>query len=234
MVSFTFDDAAASAGDEGAAMLEEFGARGTYYIASEFTMCDEFRYPLLRRDKILELHRAGHEIGLHSHKHIPGARLTAAEFERDLKQNRDWLRSIDDGIQAANFAYPHGLASYPRKRQLRDMVHSSRGIVPGVIKGVFDSHLMPCVELAEEKLTLASLRGYLDEVARVKGWLIFCSHDIAEAPTRFGCTPSMFRKALEGAAARDIAVVTVAGGLRRAKPLKREKPSNTTTEFQRI
>ena len=140
------------------------------------------------RDSLRELHFRGHEIGLHGHAHRAASAFSAQDFRDDLQKNRDWLESIDEGIRPANFAYPYGLASFARKRQLYGLVASSRSIAPGVIAGEFDPQFLRCVELADQRLTPERLAAYLDLAVQSSGWLIFCSHDIADAPTSYGCT----------------------------------------------
>jgi hypothetical protein len=55
-----------------------------------------------------------------------------------------------------------------------------------------------------------------DEAATTGGWLIFYSHDVAETPSPYGCTPQMLRDALDAAARRKMPIVSVAEALRRA------------------
>jgi peptidoglycan/xylan/chitin deacetylase (PgdA/CDA1 family) len=216
MVSFTFDDAAASAGAAGAARLEQMGGRATYYIASGLTGQKDAGYPLIDRDRVRGLHLGGHEIALHSHAHRAVGALSAQDFHDDLRENREWLEAIHQGIRPTNFAYPYGLASFARKRQLGALVTSSRSVMPGINAGDFDPQFLRCVELADERLTPDRLALYLDIVTRSSGWLIFCSHDIADHPTPFGCTPSLFQRALDGAAARGVEIVTIAAALERS------------------
>jgi peptidoglycan/xylan/chitin deacetylase (PgdA/CDA1 family) len=217
MVSFTFDDAAASAGDAGAERLEKMAGRATYYIASGLAKQNAAGYSVIDRDRVRELHLGGHEIGLHGHAHRAVGALSAQDFRDDLQENREWLEAIHEGIRPANFAYPYGLASFARKRQLGALVTSSRSVTPGVNAGVFDPQFLRCVELADKRLTPEALASYLDIATRASGWLIFCSHDIADHPTPFGCTPSLFQRALDEVAARNVEIVTIAAALERSR-----------------
>jgi peptidoglycan/xylan/chitin deacetylase (PgdA/CDA1 family) len=60
-----------------------------------------------------------------------------------------------------------------------------------------------------------------DAAARSTGWLIFCSHDVAAAPSRYGCTLGLFQRALDGAASRGLEFVTVVAGLARSRAVGR-------------
>ncbi len=233
MVSFTFDDAAASAGGTGAERLEKIGGRGTYYIASGFIERNDCGYPLIGRQGVRELHLRGHEIGLHGHAHRPAGSFSAQDFRDDLQKNRDWLEAIDEGIRPTNFAYPYGFASFPRKRQLYGLVASSRSIAPGVMAGDFDPQFLRCVELADRRLTPEELASYLDAAVRTTGWLIFCCHDVAELPSPYGCTPGLFQRALDGAASRGVEIVTTAAGLQRSRAVgKAELSANRATGWK--
>jgi peptidoglycan/xylan/chitin deacetylase (PgdA/CDA1 family) len=217
MVSFTFDDPAASAGRTGAERLEKMGGRGTYYVASGLVGRYDAGYPVMDRDGLRELHRKGHEIGLHGHAHRAACDFSAQTFRDDLQRNRDWLQAIDPRIRPTNYAYPYGLAAFARKRQLYRLVASSRTVAPGIVAGVFDPQFLRCVELANQRLTPEQLAKYLDATARSNGWLIFCSHDVEAAPSRYGCTLGLFQRALDAAAARGLEFVTVAAGLARSR-----------------
>ncbi|MGO8831453.1 MAG: polysaccharide deacetylase family protein [Roseiarcus sp.] len=226
MVSFTFDDAATSAGLTGAERLEEMRGRGTYYIASGL-IGQAAGYSLIGRDRVRELHLRGHEIGLHGHAHRAAGAFSAQHFRDDLQENRDWLEAIHEGIRPTNFAYPYGLASFARKRQLYGLVASSRSVAPGVNAGDFDPQFLHCVELADARLTPQMLAFYLDVAARTRGWLIFCTHDIADSPTSYGCTPGLFQRALDGAASRGVEIVTIAAALKRSHIVGKGKLSRT-------
>ncbi|MBV8472424.1 MAG: polysaccharide deacetylase family protein [Hyphomicrobiales bacterium] len=216
MVSFTFDDAAMSAGHAGAERLEKMHGRGTYYIASGLIGRNVCPYALMDRDSVRELHLKGHEIALHGHAHRAAGALTAQEFHDDLRKNREWLEAIDEGIRPTNFAYPYGFASFARKLQLCGLVASTRSVAPGVIAGDFDPQFLRCVELANQRVTPDTVSAYLDAAVRLNGWLIFCSHDIADDPSPYGCTPALFQHALDGAASRRIEIVTIAEALSRS------------------
>jgi peptidoglycan/xylan/chitin deacetylase (PgdA/CDA1 family) len=226
MVSFTFDDAAVSAGAIGAERIERIGGRATYYIASGLVGDSACGYPLMGRAQIRDLFRRGHEIGLHGHLHRPAGALSPTEFQDDLARNRQWLEAIDAGVQPTNFAYPYGFASFARKRRLYDLVASSRTVAPGVNVGVFDPQFLYCVELADGRVSRASLGAYLDEAVRRNGWLILCSHDVAEEPGPFGCSLPLFDFAMEGVARRSIEIVTIAAGLAKSRPVGRPLREN--------
>ena len=79
VVSFTFDDFPRSSLEQGGAILERFGARGTFYTALGLEGGDGELGPLFRREDLERAAAAGHEIGCHTFSHIDCAKATAPE-----------------------------------------------------------------------------------------------------------------------------------------------------------
>jgi peptidoglycan/xylan/chitin deacetylase (PgdA/CDA1 family) len=218
LVSFTFDDVPESAHSRGAVMLERSGARGTFYIATALIGLKTPDWTHIGCDGVADLHRQGHEIALHTHRHRAAGSLTAREFRADLEENRAELRRIHSAIDAQNFAYPFGMAAFARKRQLSRLVRSSRGIKAGINVGAFDAQFVKCVELCDARLTRSRLERHLDAVVGQNGWLVFLSHDVSAAPSPFGCSTGLLQQALDGVAERGITIVTVADALHSSEP----------------
>lgn len=215
MVSFTFDDAPDSAARIGAPLLEEFGGRGTFYLAGSLVGQTSDHWVGICPEAILTLHRGGHEIGCHTFSHRRAGELDKATMAAEIEKNRDYFHRLDPSIRLENFAYPFGFASLPRKIQLATNFRSSRGIQPGVNRGVIDLQFLHAIPLIEHDTTLERVDRAFDEAVTSKGWLIFYSHDVTESPSRFGCSPAFLRHALERAARHNMPVLTVADALRR-------------------
>ncbi len=216
IVSFTFDDVPESAHSRGAAMLEARRARGTYYVATALVGRRSADWTLIDRGEIADLHERGHEIALHTHEHRAVGSYSVRELRADLDKNRAELRRIHPGIDPQNFAYPYGMAAFARKLQLSSLVRSSRGVKPGINAGAFDAQFIKCVELADAHLTPGRrCELHLDAVVAQKGWLVFLTHDISAAPSRYGCSIGLFQRALDEVAARG---VEIGDGRRGASP----------------
>jgi peptidoglycan/xylan/chitin deacetylase (PgdA/CDA1 family) len=217
IVSFTFDDVPESAHSRGAALLESAGSRGTYYVSTALLGRRTPEWTLIDRDGVADLHQRGHEIGLHTHSHRAVSSLSREELCVEVEENRARLRDISPSIDPQNFAYPFGFASFPRKLQLSRLVNSSRSVKPGINVGAFDAQYVRCVELVDARLSRAELEVFLNAVVVKNGWLVFLSHDVSASPSPYGCSTSLFERALDGVAARGIEVVTVAEALRRSR-----------------
>src|SRR5689334_13493435 len=138
MVSFTFDDAPDSAASLGAQLLEDQGSRGTFYLAGSQINHWSGHWIGLSQDAILRLHERGHEIACHTFSHLRAGELDESGLALEIERNRSYFQQIDPTIRLENFAYPYGLASVWRKRQLARTFRSARGILPGVNRDVID------------------------------------------------------------------------------------------------
>ena len=214
MVSFTFDDAPISAATRGAAMLEEYNARATFYLAGGLVDAWSGNWTGLSADHIVGLHRRGHEIACHTFSHTRATDLTEAAMAAELEKNRLYLQGLDSSISIENFAYPYGTGSVLRKRQLGNAFHSSRGILPGVNSGTVDLQYLRAVPLIEHQIDRDGIDRVFDEALASNGWLIFYGHDVEATPSPYGCSPELLRHALEAAARRKIPALNVADALR--------------------
>jgi len=215
MVSFTFDDIPDSAARVGATMLQEYGGRGTFYVAGGLLSQWSGHWNGADADDIVGLHAGGHEIACHTFSHRRTTDLDAATMAEEIELNRRFLEGLDSSIRLENFAYPYGLASISRKGQLAGTFRSSRGILPGVNHGNIDLQFLRATPLVNEHLDEDGIERAFDETLATGGWLIFYGHDVAAKPSPYGCTPRLLRTALEAAAQRKLPVVTVAEALRR-------------------
>lgn len=213
MVSFTFDDIPKSAATLGAAMLEEYDARGTFYVAGGLVGTFSPDWAITGDDDIVDLHRRGHEIGCHTFSHTRTCDLDAATLAAEIKQNREYLLALDPSIEVENFAYPYGYGSLLRKRQLSTAFQSCRSIVPGVNSGTVDRQFLQAVPLTHDGIDDEGIARVFDEALATNGWLIFYTHDVSERPSRYGCSPALLRQALEAALRRNIPILSMAEAL---------------------
>jgi peptidoglycan/xylan/chitin deacetylase (PgdA/CDA1 family) len=217
MVSFTFDDIPKSAATTGAGILEHHGVRGTFYVSGGLVGTTSSHWATIDAADIVALHRSGHEIGCHTFSHRRTSDLDAASLTAEIEQNRSYLRSVDPTIRIENFAYPFGYGSFGRKPQLKAAFQSSRGIVPGVNSGTVDLQFLRAVPLIDRHTDRDAIDRALDETHMNNGWLIFYGHDVAEAPSPYGCSPALLNHALEAASRRNIRGLSMAEALRCAR-----------------
>jgi len=216
MVSFTFDDAPKSAATVGAPLLEEYGARGTFYISGGLVDRWSGNWTGVSADDILGLHRRGHELACHTFTHTRAIDLDAEAMMAETDKNRRYLSSLDPTIKIENFAYPYGFGAVSHKRQLGKIFRSVRGILPGVNSGTVDLQFLRATPLIDKHIDRDGIDRAFNEAIAKNGWLIFYGHDVATSPSPYGCSPSLLQHALDAASQRNVQILSVADALRSA------------------
>ncbi|MBQ1541007.1 polysaccharide deacetylase [Caulobacter sp. CCUG 60055] len=213
MVSFTFDDAPATAFETGAALLEAVGARGTFYVSAGLAGTDGPMGPIARREAVERAMAAGHDIACHTFSHLDCGRATAAEIADDAGRSRATL--VEWGAPAAaTFAYPYGDVSPRAKRVLAGRYGLLRGLHHGLIEDGVDLNQAPAVGVEGADGEAVAAR-WIETAAARRGWLILYTHDVCETPSAWGCTPAALARLIAAASARGLDIVTAAEGLRR-------------------
>jgi len=216
MISFTFDDVPDSAVTMGARIVEEHGGRATFYVSGSLVAQPSEYWKGATAEDIVSLHQNGHELGCHTFSHRRAVDLDAAAMDAEIESNRRFFHALDPSIRLANFAYPFGFASIAHKARLSLAFSSARGIFPGVNSDVVDLQFLRALPLIEGGITRDRIARAYDEAETAGGWLIFYSHDVAQSPSPYGCSPGLLRDALQAATRRRMPIVTIAEALRRA------------------
>jgi len=214
LVSFTFDDAAATACTTGAALLEQLHARSTFYISGENCGKPSPTGRLATAEQLKALHASGHEIACHTYSHTPVVGIGRQALESDLDRNRLFLQSILGNIPISNFAYPYGDISFAAKRYLGERYDSCRATIPGVNADVADLGVLKCNALEQTSIGRQGVSHLITETVRRNGWLLFASHDVTDAPSQYGVRPDLLTFALRSSLAAGCRLVTVAQALR--------------------
>jgi peptidoglycan/xylan/chitin deacetylase (PgdA/CDA1 family) len=213
MASFTFDDIPRSAATTGAAILEAHGALGTFYVIGSQVGTSSPLWDMVDCEGLVALHRKGHEIACHTFSHKRACDLDAGTLNAEIEHNQQYLRAIDPSIKIENFAYPFGYGSFVRKRQLKSIFRSCRSIVPGINSGTVDLQFLRAMPLIDRRIDRDGIERAFDQAQDTNGWLIFYTHDVADEPSPYGCSPALLNHALEAASRRKIAVLNMAEAL---------------------
>ena len=213
MISFCFDDAPASAAEAGAAILERRGLKGSYFIAAAMAGTDAATGRMADAAAVRRLADAGHEIGCHTYSHLDCGQATADDAVEDVARNAQTLEHW--GLsRPATFAYPYGDVAAATKRALAARFGLMRALHNGLVTAGTDLNQAPAVGV-EGPGGEALARRWLDRAAGRKAWLILCTHDVADDPSPWGCTPATLDGLADAAIAAGFEVVTVAEGARR-------------------
>jgi peptidoglycan/xylan/chitin deacetylase (PgdA/CDA1 family) len=215
IASFSFDDAPVSAVTTGAAILEQQGLRGTYYLnganaGQRFEGRDQFS-----ADDVLTLHRAGHEIACHSWGHQRLRRMQATTLEAEFSANLAWARGLlGADFQFDSFAWPYGAYDHATRAIAAQHFTTSRGVYRGVNHGTMDFANLLTVPLEQRRMGQAVLAERIEKALAHNGWIIFFTHDVAEDCTPYGSPPAWLEEAITTVKAAGIEVMTVKDGAR--------------------
>jgi peptidoglycan/xylan/chitin deacetylase (PgdA/CDA1 family) len=213
MVSFTFDDAPATALTTGRAALEARGLRGTYYVAVGLAGREGPQGRYGTQGEVVAAAAAGHEIACHTCSHLDCGAADGRRIADDVALNDAALAAW--GVpRTANFAYPFGDVSRGAKRALGERFQVLRALHSGLIEDGTDLNQAPAVGV-EGPGGEAKARAWLARAAARKAWLILYTHDVAAAPSPWGCTPEALDGLINTALGLGFDVVTVAEGARR-------------------
>ena len=213
LVSFTFDDVAASACTTGAALLEQQGARATFYISGANCGRPSPTGRLASPDLIKTLHQKGHEIACHTYSHKRVVELSRDALADELQSNQRCLQSVIGDVRLRNFAYPYGDISFAMKRYLEAHFDSCRSHTQGVNAGVADLGVLKSRGLERVSIDRQRIADVIAETVRRRGWLLFAGHDIADAPSPYGVPPDLLAFALRTAVDGGCQLVTVSRAL---------------------
>lgn len=193
LISFTFDDFPESAFREGGAILAEFGLSGTYYAALGIAGQDSVSGRIIGPSELAEVRQAGHELGCHTFGHCHSGLTSPRAYEKSVLENQAALEALLPGARFETFSYPiSNPRPFTKYRASRHFV-CCRGGGQTVNTGWVDRNLLSAFFLEKTRGRLAEVEAVIEHNRRVNGWLIFATHDIAEDPSPYGCTPQFLR-----------------------------------------
>jgi len=212
ILSITFDDFPASAGELGARILEDHGARGTYYACAGLAETDGPSGRNFARADLARLTANGHEIGCHTFGHDDCAQRPPFDTLQDLAKNRDALAKMGAPL-LETLAYPYGETTIELKRSLPPRFACARGVMPGVNHGRTD--LSQLRAFAMFGAPFDAMRKALKQAAKRKAWVIGFTHDVADAPSAWGTSAADLDALLRTARELDFTILPVSAALAR-------------------
>jgi peptidoglycan/xylan/chitin deacetylase (PgdA/CDA1 family) len=192
MVSFTFDDGLASALGEAAPILARYGFTGTEYVITNCvgmatapnTCAANTDATYLTWTQITALQKDyGWEIGSHTENHpaLSTDKLTDAQLEAELAGSKRALNL--HGFTATSFATPYGDYD-PNVLAIAAKYYSNhRGFWDlGANVWPYSDYLVR-VRQVQAGVTVAQVKGYIDDARSRKQWLVLVFHDIKRTPS---------------------------------------------------
>jgi len=198
MVSFAFDDFPRTALSAGGAILEKFGARGTYYVAAGLSNDSNEVGDLFSEEDIYELHEKGHEIASQTFHHSSCRSVSISAFQADVRKGMKAIELLT-GDEVMNFAYPYGHATFRSKKRLEPFLVSARSVIPGFNGPEVDLNLLLANSLYGGLDGANRVEEMIRQNAKQRTWLILYTHDVRPNPSQYGCTPELLEFAVSAA-----------------------------------
>lgn len=208
IVSFTFDDFPRSACSVGGAVLEKFGARGTYYVTAGLKNTSNELGELFLEEDLRSLAGKGHEIASQTYHHSSCRSVSLSTFRADVECGIRAMETVR-GHNSVNFAYPYGHVTLRSKKHLGPFVLSSRSTIPGLNGPKVDLNLLRANRLYGDLEIAGQIKNLILQNAVERSWLVFYTHDIRLRPSEYGCTPRLFEFAVAEASQSGARVLTV-------------------------
>lgn len=197
LISFTFDDFPRSALLAGGKILRERGLAGTYYVALGLLGTEGPSGRLCDVNDLTAALAEGHELGSHTYSHSHSWNTASEAFEDSVIKNRAALESLIPHATFKSFSFP---ISEPRpltKRNTAKHFLTCRAGGQTFNSGTADLNQLRCYFLEQSRGNLQAVTNMIDKNREARGWLVFGTHDVAENPSPFGCTPSFFTAVVE-------------------------------------
>jgi peptidoglycan/xylan/chitin deacetylase (PgdA/CDA1 family) len=199
LISFTFDDFPRSALWTGGAILKRFGLSGTYYASFGLMGTRAPTGPIFEPEDLTLLAADGHELGCHTYAHCHSWETVPHVFEESIVKNREALESIVPGATFRTFSYPLSPPRVRTKQRVSTHFVCCRGGGQTFNRGTADLNYLHAYFLEKMRDRPEVVQELIEQNRQARGWLIFATHDVAERPTSFGCTPTFFEEIVQSA-----------------------------------
>lgn len=210
VISFTFDDFPRSALFTGGRILNRFGAVATYYASLGLVDTVGATGQIFTLSDLARVQDDGHELGCHTFSHCHSWNTTSSRFERDILANSAALKRILPDAELRTLSYP---ISHPRpytKARVSRHFLCCRGGGQTFNRGTTDLNYLSAFFLEKTRGDFNEVRIVIERNREARGWLIIATHDVADNPTPFGCTPQFFEHVVRYAHASGACLLPVA------------------------
>lgn len=213
LVSFTFDDFPTSAYEVAGRMLENAGARGTYFLSLGLTGKIAPTGQIITTDSLPSILSAGHEVGCHTFDHYPAWETRSADYLASVERNRRAYHLLSPAYQLQTHSFPINFPRPTTKRELLKRFRACRGGGQCHHQNEVDLGNLKSFFIEQSRQDPSQIKTSIDHNMRDRGWLILSTHDVSATPTPYGCTPALFGTLLNWSQASGAKIVTVAQAL---------------------
>jgi glycosyltransferase involved in cell wall biosynthesis len=194
IISFTFDDFPRSALLTGGAILQSYGAAGTYYASLGLMGRQAPTGRIFSPEDLEVLFAQGHELGCHTFSHCHAWETPPDVFEGEIIRNREALAKLAPRASFKTFSYPISVPRAQTKQRISKYFACCRCGGQTFNVGNVDLNYLSAFFLEQSRDNPETVKSLIDQNQRAQGWLIFATHDISDDPTRWGCKPGFFEE----------------------------------------
>jgi peptidoglycan/xylan/chitin deacetylase (PgdA/CDA1 family) len=194
IISFTFDDFPRSALLTGGAILQSYGAAGTYYASLGLMGRQAPTGRIFSPEDLEVLFAQGHELGCHTFSHCHAWDTPPDVFEAEIIRNREALTKLAPKASFHTFSYPISVPRAQTKERISKYFACCRCGGQTFNVGNVDLNYLSAFFLEQSRDNPEIVKSLIDQNQRAQGWLIFATHDISDDPTRWGCKPGFFEE----------------------------------------
>jgi peptidoglycan/xylan/chitin deacetylase (PgdA/CDA1 family) len=202
LISFTFDDFPRTALVAGGAILNRYGASGTYYVSLGILGEDSPSGPLCTSDDLVQLREQRHELGCHTFSHCNSWDTESTVFEHSIIQNRDALKGLFPDAEFKSFSYPMSEPHPITKLKTGRHFQCCRAGGQTLNLGTADLNQLSAYFLEKSRNRIQDVKDIIDLNHQKNGWIIFATHDIRRQPGPYGCVPEFFEEVVRYASSR--------------------------------
>ena len=232
-ISFSFDDFPQSALRTGGAILKKRNLAGTYYVSFGLMDKDIASGRMFDQTDLARALAEGHELGCHTFSHADSGETPTRVFEQSLLDNQRAFRGFDPKLEFHTFSYPISTPRPRNKMQAGRRFSCCRGGGQTFNEGLIDLNCVSAFFLEKSRGDLESIKDLIDRNRQKHGWLVFATHDVAEDPTPYGCTPAFFEEVVQYACDSGACILPLDRALKalRVPPERRRLVAGLSTEL---
>lgn len=217
IISFSFDDFPKSALNTGGRILKSYGVAGTYYASLGLMGSTAPTGKIFQPEDLRLLVEQGHELGCHTFHHTHASETQPDVFENEVLENRKALAALLPGARFETHSYPIGVPRPGTKRRIQKYFSCCRCAGQTFNAGTADLNYLSAFFIEKSRDNPDAIKKVIDQNRDARGWLIFATHDVAQDPTRYGCTPELFEEVVRYAVESGAVILPVYQALAKFK-----------------
>jgi len=222
IVTITYDDAWVSQYEEAFPLLKKYKMFATFYILTGSLGKPGY----MTTDQILDLYKAGHEIGAHTVTHPDLSTIPAYQVQQELKNSQDFLENLIKH-PVPDFAAPYGSVSYDAVKLIKQFYKTNRSVTFGFnTKNTFDPFKIKALAISAST-SFAAVKQFLENTSKHHVWAVLVYHRIGGEANQTNISVAEFETHLQEIQKQNLTILTLQQALQELLP----QITNTNADF---